>query len=112
MVPSIVLPETLKTWIDQGDSVLLIDVRTELEFQIGHMDGSISISIDNFTPGNSLLDHVLDFEGKVVTICLHGVRSARAASVLMRLGASQAYTLQGGLSAWRAAIDPSLQLHE
>lgn len=107
----VVLPEdaeitalALKSRLDAGDPVILVDVRRPLEWQIVHLDGSILIPLDE-------LEHRLDELNPLddlVVLCRVGRRSARAVALLRKRGFGRARHLAGGLIAWAQEVDPSM----
>jgi adenylyltransferase/sulfurtransferase len=80
---------------------LLIDVREPYEHDLGHIpnDRLIPLAALVANPG-------LAGPGPVVAYCATGARSARAATVLGRLGVT-AVSLRGGFTAWRLASAPA-----
>jgi len=47
-------------------------------------------------------------DAPVVVYCHHGMRSARAAAILERMGFTDVYNLSGGIERWALEVDPSL----
>lgn len=80
-----------------GDLVLL-DVRSPIEFETEHIAGSANIPLDAI---DSRFDEV-SRTGELVVICRSGKRAERAAYALMGRG-FQPKVLDGGLVAWRKA---------
>lgn len=80
-----------------GDMVLL-DVRSPIEFETEHIAGSINIPLDAL---DSRFDEV-SRKGQLVVICRSGKRAERGAYALMGRG-FQPKILDGGLVAWRKA---------
>lgn len=82
---------------------LLLDVREQWEFDIGHLKGSELI------PLGQLLHSLesLDTQRETVVICHHGVRSMRACYILEQYGFDQVINLRGGVDAWAKEVDPS-----
>lgn len=80
---------------------LLLDVREPWEFQICHIDGSVSM------PMNTIPDRLaeLDADRPIVCICHHGVRSMDVGVFLERRGFSQVINLSGGVHAWATQVD-------
>lgn len=76
----------------------LIDVRTPMEFQSGHIPGALNIDVQ-VLPAR-LKDVPKD--KPVVLYCRSGNRSASAAGVLQRAGYTEIYDL-GGIGAWAQA---------
>nr|WP_240961605.1 rhodanese-like domain-containing protein [Nonlabens sp. Ci31] len=82
------------------DSVQLVDVRTALEFQSGHIKGALNI---DFLKSNQFLEdvHKLDKEIPIYLYCRSGGRSNKAARQLISLGFKEIYDLQGGYLGWK-----------
>ena len=96
----------LAAWLDDetGPSPLLLDVRELWEYQVCHIDGSLSVPM-NTVPAN-VAD--LDKEKPVVCICHHGMRSMQVALFLEQHGFSNVINLTGGVDAWAAQVDGSM----
>ena len=64
------------------DTITLIDVRSEGEFQSGSLEGAINIPLDE------LQNHVAELKNKpkIVVFCQSGGRSAQAAQLLESQG--------------------------
>jgi rhodanese-related sulfurtransferase len=77
----------------------VIDVRAPAEWEAGHIDGAINISLSRLP---ERLDEV-PLDRPVVLYCASGYRSAIAASVLEQRGGVEVVDLVGGLPAWEAA---------
>lgn len=88
-------------------SYLLIDVREPWEWDTAHIDGAVHI------PSKDLLNKIsmLDCGQSIAVICHHGVRSARAAELLLQHGLAAVYNVIGGVDAWSKEIDPSVPLY-
>ena len=90
---------TLAEQLDQPHPPLVLDVRTEREWQDQHIPGSLNISLQH------LREHVgeLPSDRTLVVQCGSGYRSAIAASLLKQHGISQLVDLIGGFGAWTAS---------
>lgn len=74
----------------------LIDVREPHEFQRGHIIGARNIPLSRLSGSLNEIP-----EGKALYLyCQSGIRSKRAASILLRNGYVQIVHLRGGFSAW------------
>jgi hydroxyacylglutathione hydrolase len=104
---------TLSTWsvyrlaerLKSGDGKLtVLDVRTEKEWNSGHIDGAIHIH------GGKLEERFADVprDKPVAVICGSGYRGSIAASFLKREGYEDVANVVGGMSAWKAAGLPSV----
>jgi adenylyltransferase/sulfurtransferase len=86
--------------------ISLIDVREPDEFETGHLPRAINIPLAQIEQSGQRLprDHT------VVFICRSGSRSLKACALARRAGLEQPLQLEGGLLAWKAAVEPSLPL--
>lgn len=70
----------LKSEIQQG--AIIIDVRTELEYRVGHIAGSLNIPLQELKNRISKIP-----KGKtIITCCASGIRSASAKAILKNSG--------------------------
>ena len=95
--------EQLKTRLDRGDDILLLDVREPYEYEIVNI-GAYLVPLSEL-PGRL---EELDSSKEIVVHCKSGHRSATAASFLRKSGFSGVKNLIGGIDAWVERIDPSL----
>ncbi len=79
------------------DGLAVVDVREPVEWQYGHIEGSIHIPMSELT---SRLDEVP--EGQTLVVCKVGARSARVVMWLSQQG-RDVVNLDGGLLEWEAA---------
>jgi rhodanese-related sulfurtransferase len=96
-------PDILHSWLQENRPVQLIDARTELEYRQG------TILAAHFAPltgmPGSVSDLSFDPAHPVVALCLTGHRSLPAVRWL-RANGYDAYSLKGGVTAWRSAGYP------
>jgi rhodanese-related sulfurtransferase len=87
-----------------GAAVYLIDVRSEIEYESGHIAGSISV------PGGQAVQRADDVvavrTGTVVFCCDGTVRASVTASWYRQMGFANVYAVAGGTTAWAAAGRP------
>ena len=95
--------EELKSRIDAGESIFLLDVREPQEHAICHLE---SILI----PRNELPNRVseLDSSKEIIVYCKTGNRSAQAIKLLREMGFKKLRNLAGGIDAWAERIDRSM----
>jgi len=93
----------LKEKLDNGEKVILVDVREPFEHEFSNIGGTLM-------PLNQLRRRFkeLDLEEEIILYCHRGNRSAYAASFLTQRGFKNVGTLVGGLEDWSAKIDPNL----
>lgn len=93
-----VTPEKLKSWLDDGRPVQLVDARTELEYHNGTISGAIFAPLTGMPSSIERID--LNPDVAVVALCLSGHRSRPAVRWLRSKGV-EAYSLKGGVTAWK-----------
>jgi molybdopterin/thiamine biosynthesis adenylyltransferase/rhodanese-related sulfurtransferase len=101
-VPEIT-PRDLKTRLDRGDDLFILDVREPHEFQICNLGGHL-ISLGDL----SRRAHELDSSREIVAHCRTGKRSAEAVQFLRSAGFRKVLNLKGGILAWSDEVDPSV----
>ncbi len=97
--------DEVKARLDAGDeSLLLLDVREPVEWQISAIGGTLRI------PKGDVLQHLgeLPFDRDIVVHCRTGIRSADVIRALQEKGYTRLYNMAGGINAWARRIDPSL----
>jgi molybdopterin/thiamine biosynthesis adenylyltransferase/rhodanese-related sulfurtransferase len=101
-VPDIT-PRELKTRLDRGDDLYVLDVREPHEYQICNIGGHL-------IPLGDLPKRVseLDSSKEIVAHCRSGKRSAEAAEFLRKAGFRKLLNLKGGILAWADEVDPSM----
>ena len=85
-------------------SIGVVDVRSDAEWDGGHIPGALHIPLGQLEAGADL--DLRDFE-TVVVHCQTGERSAIAASLLQAKGFPDVLVFSGGYAAWTAANLPT-----
>jgi sulfur-carrier protein adenylyltransferase/sulfurtransferase len=101
-VPEIT-PRELKTRLDRGDDLFIVDVREPHEYQICNLRGHL-------IPLGELPRrvHELDSSREIVAHCRSGKRSAEAVDFLRKAGFRKILNLKGGILAWSDEVDTSV----
>ena len=91
-----------KEWWSQflnDEHGIIIDVRTEDEYESGKIPGALNIDIYK---GQGFIYRVeeLDKSKNFYVYCAAGVRSANACGVMQQLGFENVFNLVGGFSNW------------
>jgi glyoxylase-like metal-dependent hydrolase (beta-lactamase superfamily II) len=97
--------ETLRTWLEEGVPVTMLDVRPTDEREEWTIPGSMHIdAYDALRANDPKALAVVEFpgDGPVVTVCAAGKTSLIAAQQLEERGI-QAFSLEGGMKAWSLA---------
>ena len=101
-VPEIT-PKELKTRLDRGDDIYILDVREPHEYQICNINGHL-IPLGEL----SKRVHELDSSREIVTHCKSGKRSAEAVEFLRGAGFRKISSLKGGILGWSDEVDPTV----
>ncbi len=88
-----------------GERPILLDVREPWEFDVCHLDGSVSLPLALLPEQFGSLAH----DAEIVTICHYGMRSLAARSHLLAAGFRSVRSLAGGVEAWATAVDPTMR---
>ncbi len=92
----------LKASLAAGDDVWLLDVREPWEYSTVRLDGATLIPLGDLASRV----HEVPRDANVVVYCHHGMRSARAVSMLRHGGWDRVRNLSGGIDRWSVEADP------
>lgn len=85
---------------------LLLDVRRLDEFETARVDGATLIPLQELP---MRLDEIEQHRDRpIITLCHHGRRSLRAASMLRAAGFTNVLSMAGGIDLWSMDIDPGV----
>ena len=98
-----ITPRDLKSRLDKGDDLYILDVREPHEYEICNLNGHL-------IPLGELPQrvHELDSSREIVAHCRSGKRSADAVDFLQKAGFRKIWNLKGGILAWSDEVDPSV----
>jgi len=88
-----------KQMIESNPNLVILDVRTQTEYDEGHIENAVLIPVSEL---EGRLDE-LDSEKDTLVYCRSGVRSATASQILVDNGFISVYNMLGGMLAWRDA---------
>lgn len=98
-----ITPTTFAERLHAGETLLVLDIRPDEEFDEWHIPGSVQLDIyDQLTADPASADEVLATlpnDNEIVTVCTAGVVSQRARDRLLALG-YDAMALENGLRGW------------
>jgi len=82
--------------IDNDEDYMILDVRTQEEFNEGYIEGAVLI------PVSELEDRLneLPQDKPIIVYCKSGVRSSTAANLLVENGFIEIYNMTGGITDW------------
>jgi rhodanese-related sulfurtransferase len=97
---------TQEEWIarfEEDDDSLILDVRTEDEYNDGIIPNAINI---DFYKGQDFITELekLDKNLNYFVYCRSGARSGKACEIMNELGFENAYNLSGGILDWGGDI--------
>ena len=104
MIPEIT-PKELKSRLDAGEDIDIIDVREDWELLQSRIDGTIHIPMYDIPES---LDQIAE-DKPVVIMCHLGQRSAQVVSWMQAQGYQNVSSLAGGIDRWAREVDPSVE---
>jgi adenylyltransferase/sulfurtransferase len=106
VIPFEITVEELKVLLDKKEPVQLIDCRTQDEYALSNIGGTL-------IPMNEIPRHLNEFDpdAKLIIVCRSGSRSAMVTEFLRHNGFPNAQNLHGGIYDWHERIDPTVPLY-
>ncbi len=105
-----IAPIEARDLIAKGDAELVVlDVRTPVEFNAGHLPGAININVlsEDFEMNVAELDR----DQPILVYCRSGNRSAQAVEKMLPLGFRRVRELKSGWNGWVALVaTPEIEL--
>ena len=97
---------TQEDWVSQfetDENAVILDVKTEAEFNEGIIANAINIDIHL---GQSFISEIKSLEKtkNYYVYCRSGMRSAKACEIMNELGFENAYNLVGGIIEWDGEV--------
>jgi len=96
-----ITPKELKSRLDKGEQLVLLDVREQWEYDLAKLSGSLLIPLATLPQSLARLNR----DSEIIAICHHGMRSADAMNFLLQQGFTKVKNLVGGIDAWSAQVD-------
>ena len=81
-----------------NENAILVDVRSEEEYNEGHIDGALLLPVDSINE-DSASEVIESKDSTVIVYCRSGNRSSQALQILNDLGHENVYDL-GAMSNW------------
>jgi rhodanese-related sulfurtransferase len=97
---------TQEDWVSQfeaDENAVILDVRTEDEYNDGIIENAINIDIHKGQDFIAELES-LDKNKNYYVYCRSGARSAKACEIMNELGFENAFNLLGGILDWNGEI--------
>jgi rhodanese-related sulfurtransferase len=89
---------------EQTSESVILDVRTEEEFESGYIKGALNMDIRG---GADFLASIesLDKSKSYFVYCRSGARSGQACQLMSQMGFNAVYNLEGGVLAWEGDLE-------
>lgn len=97
--------QDVKRRLDNGEKFVLVDVREDAEWAMGHLPNAIHLGKGVIE--RDIEQRVPDTAAKVILYCGGGFRSALAADNLQKMGYSNVESMDGGWKGWLDAGLPT-----
>ena len=104
----LVQPEELSDLIKKDSDILILDTRSQSEYEVSHIQDSRFIDFESFDP---LMVAGFSKGTKVVVYCSVGYRSERIGEQMKELGFAEVYNLYGGIFNWKNQGYPVVDSH-
>ncbi len=102
-----ITPKELKTRLDAGEDIDIVDVREDWELLQSNLDRAIHIPMNDVPEA---LDRI-SRDKPVVIMCHLGQRSAQVVRWMQAQGYDNVYSLSGGIDRWAHDVDSSVNRH-
>ena len=106
MIPE-VSPSVLKSELDGGADIYLLDVRESHELDISALPGIVHIPLGEV---ETRFEEVPK-DANIVVICRSGKRSAMTTEFLLGHGYTNVRNLESGMNGWASTIDSSMKIY-
>ncbi|MDP4144446.1 MAG: rhodanese-like domain-containing protein [Bacillota bacterium] len=94
----VITPAKVKEMMDSNTPMLLLDVRTDVEYRSGHIPTAVLMPVD--TLKQDIKNKNLSKDALIIVYCHSGRRSQTAAKYLEELGFTNVYDLGGIHNKW------------
>ena len=102
-------PQQLRALLEgqsRGARVTVVDVREPREYAAGHLAGALNIPVGDLPRRHA----EIPLDVPVVFVCRSGARSRTACELAAGAGIQDPASLEGGMLAWAATIDPQMRV--
>lgn len=90
-------PTEFATFKDRED-VVIVDVRSDYEHQLGKFKNAVTLDIENFRDFPTKINELAKYKNKkILTYCTGGIKCEKASAILLQEGFEQVYQLHGGI---------------
>src|SRR5690606_30945673 len=80
------------------DDVVVLDVRSQYEHQVGRLRNPVTLDIENFREFPEQINELAQYKRKkILTYCTGGIKCEKASALLLKEGFDEVYQLHGGI---------------
>ncbi|HEY1025039.1 MAG TPA: rhodanese-related sulfurtransferase [Sphingobacteriaceae bacterium] len=80
------------------DDVVVLDVRSNYEHNLGKFKNAVTLDIENFRDFPAKINELAKYKGKkILTYCTGGIKCEKASALLLHEGFENVYQLHGGI---------------
>jgi rhodanese-related sulfurtransferase len=98
-------PKEVKSRLEAGEQIRLVDVREPFEHQQARLEGAELIPMRSVPQA---LASLRSSNGPLVVFCHHGVRSLQVVGWLRGQGMQNTLSMAGGIDRWSREVDQSV----
>lgn len=102
--PHVVSNDELQTLMDQGEEMVILDVRESAEYAFSHIPGAQSLPLGDLESELQTIDK----EAAIYVVCRTGNRSDTAAQKLTAAGFTNVKNVVPGMSGWNGLTEKSI----
>jgi rhodanese-related sulfurtransferase len=106
-LPLEITPRELNTRRDQGEKIVIIDVREPEEYAVAKIQESRLLPMQGIPAQLQSIEGLAD-ESTVALLCHHGVRSLNVAQWLRQHGVENCFSISGGIDRWSVEVDSTV----
>lgn len=88
-------------------SLVILDVRTPVEFAEGHLEGAVNIDWESGHFAEDIT--VLDPTARYLVYCRTGIRAGYAAATMLQAGFTHVVNMAGGYEEWTFQMRPTVR---
>ena len=98
-------PKEFAKMKDQDD-VVILDVRSNYEHNMGKFKNAVTLDIDNFRDFPAMINELAQYKDKkILTYCTGGIKCEKASALLLKEGFKNVYQLKGGIIKYGKEIE-------
>ena len=91
-------PDKFREMIKNEEDIVILDVRSNYEHELGRFKNAVTLDIENFRDFPDKLNELEQYKSKkIVTYCTGGIKCEKASAFLLEQGFENVHQLHGGI---------------